>query len=170
MTHLPWWEVSPGVIRGYEESGKTRWSNETTTSPSPPTRAKEPTLRNSWALSLPPTRLPQPPAQRPVFEDACRGGLRSGHRITVWVTGLDTSVRCYPLTHILTGAVWYGQVSGTHRSAAHWCVQAKDKESFRYGGALGVHVSHRKQLKYQNQEIVESKRHLKSKWTHFLKK
>lgn len=48
---------------------------------------------------------PSPPRQkkRPVFEDACRGGLCSGHRITVGVTGLDTSVRCYALTHILTG-------------------------------------------------------------------
>lgn len=53
------------------------------------------------------TSLPLPPIHpsprtRPVFEDACRGGLCSGHKITVWVRGLDTSVRCYPLTHIPT--------------------------------------------------------------------
>lgn len=48
---------------------------------------------------------PSPRAQKKgrVFEDASRGGLCRGHRITAEVTGLDTSVRCYALAHILTG-------------------------------------------------------------------
>lgn len=130
---LPWWDVSRGVIREYEERRKTRWRNETTTSLSPPTDAQEPTLRNSQALPLPPIRPTQPPRTRPVFEDACSGGLLSSHRITVWVTGLDTTVRCYPLIHILAGPFWLGQVSGKYRSAAYRSVQKNDKEWFRYG-------------------------------------
>lgn len=43
---------------------------------------------------------PLPRTKGPVFEDACGGGFRSHHRITVGVRGLDASVRCYPLTHI----------------------------------------------------------------------
>lgn len=83
----------------------------------------EPTLRNSQAFYPYPQSIPAPAQKkRPVFEDACRGGLCSGHRITVWVTGLDTSVRCYPITHILTGPFWLGPVSDNHRTTAHWHV------------------------------------------------
>lgn len=100
----------PGTRKG-KKRGKTRWRNETTTSPSPPTGAeREPTLRNFTSFTPTPQAIrPSPPRKKrrkkngPVFEDACRGGLCSGHRITVGVTGLDTSVRCYALTHILTG-------------------------------------------------------------------
>lgn len=81
---------------------------------------------------------PSPRAKKkkkmPVFEDAWREGLCSGHRITGGVTGLDTSVRCYSLTHILTGPFWLEQVSGNQRSAAHWYVcRLMSRESFRYG-------------------------------------
>ena len=30
-----------------------------------------------------------------------KGGLNRGHRMTVWVKGLDAGVRCYQVTHIL---------------------------------------------------------------------
>lgn len=41
LSHIyPGGTVSQGVIPGYEERGKTRWRNETTTSPSPPTGAE----------------------------------------------------------------------------------------------------------------------------------
>lgn len=61
-------------------------------------------------------------------------GLCSGHRITVGVTGLDTSVRCYSLTHILTGPFWLERVSGNHHSASHWYVcRLMTRESFGYG-------------------------------------
>lgn len=74
----------------------------------PPGLRESPPSGISRALPLPPKpSVPAPHAKKkkkngPVFEDACRGGLCSGHRITVGVTGLDTSVRCYALTHILT--------------------------------------------------------------------
>lgn len=121
--------------------------NETTTSLSPPTKAGEPTLRNSQALPLPPT---QPLRTRPVFEDACSGGLLSSHRITVWVTGLDTTVRCYPLIHILTEPFWLGQVSGNYCSAVCWSVQKKDKEWFRYGRRWCAPVCQKRKPKEQN--------------------
>lgn len=147
-------------LRGTRKKRKNTFEEWNNNKPvSPPTDAEEPTLRNSQAFSCP---YPQPtpsipaPAPRsckgPVFEDACGRGLHSGHRITVWVTGLDTSVRCYPLTHILTGPFWLGQVRGNQRSAAHWRVQRDHLDM----GGLGAPQNESETGKQRLVEVLNS--------------
>lgn len=129
---------SGGYSRLYEEREKQVGRKETKTSPYPhPPSAKEPTLRNSQDSPLPPAQpnpirnppTPQPPPLRkgPVFEDACGGGLCSHHRITVGVTGLDTSVRCYPPhSYPQTRAFRSGKVGRDHHCAVNCCVKKKE--------------------------------------------
>ena len=133
--------ISPGgtFVKGVysrgtrRRGGKTRWRNETTTSPISThrrCRAHPP----EFTRFLPPTPNPihpSPPRQGPVFEDACRGGgggLRGvqrndcvGHRVGRQCQMLST--HSYPDRSFLIGTrQWKSHSSLT-------CVQAGDKKS-----------------------------------------